>query len=147
MGGACCSVRLKEEPNLLLFKKESAKHIDLKEKYEFISVLGTGLFGKIRLFREHKNKYMKYAIKTLKKDDMNEAIIKCINVDVQKLKGIDHPNIIKYYDIFQDTNYLHIQMEYIKGDDLFKVLKMQKYINFSEKDAVDLIESLLKMLV
>lgn len=50
----------------ILFEHFS-KQSDYKKKYEFISILGNGGFGKVRLFRDKKFPDMKYAIKTIKK--------------------------------------------------------------------------------
>lgn len=41
--------------------------------------------------------------------------------EVEVLKAIDHPNIIKYYDSFTDENYLYIVMEYAQKGDLHAV--------------------------
>lgn len=41
--------------------------------------------------------------------------------EVEVLKAIDHPNIIKYYDSFADENYLYIVMEYAQKGDLHAV--------------------------
>ena len=39
---------------------------DIKKNYELIYVLGTGAFGKVRLYRDRTNNELLYAIKTLK---------------------------------------------------------------------------------
>ena len=40
---------------------------DYKKKYEYISTIGNGTFGKVRLYRDRECKSISYAIKTLKK--------------------------------------------------------------------------------
>ncbi len=34
------------------------------------------------------------------------------------LKMVDHPNVIKFYEIFQDKDSFHLVMEYLEGRDL-----------------------------
>jgi serine/threonine protein kinase len=31
---------------------------------------------------------------------------------------VDHPNVIKFYEIFQDKDSFHLVMEYLEGRDL-----------------------------
>ena len=63
-----------------------------------------------------------------KKDDGSEVILKEINLmdlskternlamnEVQILSRLDHPNIISYYDNFEEDGVLMIEMEYADG--------------------------------
>jgi len=36
---------------------------------------------------------------------------------------LDHPNIIKFYEIYTDVNFIHFIMEYCEGDNLFANFK------------------------
>lgn len=74
MGTCCGTPYVKEEDtgssfsrrSSILFEKFS-RLSDYKKKYEFLSILGTGGFGKVRLYRDKKCPDMKFAIKTIKK--------------------------------------------------------------------------------
>ena len=68
---------------------------------------------------------MKYAIKTLVKDGVTRNVLDCLISEVAILRSLDHPNIVKYYETFEDDYYVHIVMEYLQGDDLYKVLVQQ----------------------
>ena len=100
--------------------------------------LGSGSFGKVRLYRDRKCKGMKYAIKTIVKDGVTRNVLDCLISEVAILRSLDHPNIVKYYETFEDNYYVHIVMEYLQGDDLYKVLVQQakelkeKKINYTE---------------
>ena len=70
----CCAVSgsREEDWNLIKVKKTKRrisenKNIDIRKNYDFISTLGNGAFGKVRLYRDKNNKNLLYAIKTLKK--------------------------------------------------------------------------------
>lgn len=45
------------------------------------------------------------------------------------LKQLDHPNIINYYEIFNDDNNVHIVMEYCAGGDLIDSVLKNSSIN------------------
>lgn len=79
-----------------------------------ICVLCTGAYGAAVLYR--------------KKDDGSHVILKEINLmdltkternsamnEAQILSLLDHPNIISYYDNFEEEGVLMIEMEYADG--------------------------------
>ena len=62
------------------------------------------------------------------------------------LNDLVHPNIVKYFDTFEDDFYIHILMKYLKGHDLNKIISLKKCMGFDEKDMDKIIEQLLKAL-
>ena len=137
MGSVCSRnpIVLNHSPSQI---NEYSRNSDIRKKYEFVSILGSGSFGKVRLYRDRKCKGMKYAIKTLVKDGVTRNVLDCLISEVAILRSLDHPNIVKYYETFEDDYYVHIVMEYLQGDDLYKVLVQQakelkeKKINYTE---------------
>ncbi len=127
----------------ILFEKFS-KQTDYKKKYEYIQMLGSGSFGKVRLYVDRQCKTLRYAIKTLKKDFLNKHMIDSIEREVDILRSLDHPNIVKYFETYEDDHFIHIVMEYIPGDNLFKVITNKKYFKFTEKEICQIITCLLK---
>jgi calcium-dependent protein kinase len=110
-------------------------------------MLGNGGFGKVRLYRDKLSKELKFAIKTLKKDFLNPHSLKSLEEEVSILRTLDHPNIVKYFETYEDDFYIHIVMEYIPGDNLFKVITNRKYNQFSEKDASEILCFLFKAIL
>lgn len=54
---------------------------------------------------------------------------------------MDHPNIIKLYEIFEDKKYYYIITEFLTGGELFeKITDEEFYSDFTEKDAANLME-------
>ena len=113
----------------------------MKATYKVISLLGEGSFGKAFLAKcDRDNK--QYVIKQIPFDDMtdeekretfNEAII---------LKKLDHPNIIKFKEVFIQRNprpALNIVTEFADGGDLGQKIKKQKKVPFSESQILDYI--------
>ena len=127
----------------ILFEKFS-KQTDYKKKYEYIQILGSGAFGKVRLYVDRHCKSMLYAIKTLKKDFFNKHNLESIEREVDILRSLDHPNIVKYFETYEDDHFIHIVMEYIPGDNLFKVITNKKYFKFTEKEICQIMTCLLK---
>ena len=48
------------------------------------------------------------------------------------LKALDHPNIIKFFEIYMDVMYIHFIMEHCDGGDLFKHVIKNGPLNESE---------------
>jgi calcium-dependent protein kinase len=120
---------------------------DVKKNYELIYVLGTGAFGKVRLYRDRTNNELLYAIKTLKKEGISKTQYELIQSEINILSKLDHPNIVKYFGTFEDDFYLHIMMEYLQGHDLFKIITLKDYTKIEEKDMSQIIYKLFKTLI
>jgi calcium-dependent protein kinase len=87
-----------------------------------IKLLGHGSFGTVRLakLRDHSgdNDTRRFAIKTIQKDRVKDKSY-LLKRELEILKTLDHPNIIKFYEIYHDELYIHYVMEYCSGGDLF----------------------------
>ena len=148
--GNLCSNRplvLETQANPSKLVTQFSKLTSLKEKFEFISQIGNGAFGKVRLYRDIYYKNMLYAIKTLKKEGIPQQLYKCLKAEVQILSELDHPNIVKYYGTFEDLYHLHIVMEYLKGDNLNKIIILKDYNELDEEEMCQIIYQLLKALL
>jgi len=113
----------------------------MKATYKIIEFLGEGSFGKAYL-AQCDNDNNKYVIKQIplegmsdeeKRETFNEAII---------LKKLDHPNIIKFKEVFLQRKpkpALNIVTEYADGGDLNKKIEKQKKVPFDEAQILDYI--------
>ena len=138
-----------EEPKFQRSNKRrvtQSKNKDIRKSYEFISMLGNGSFGKVRLYRDRNYKDLLFAIKTLKKEGIPPYQFNLLKSEVTILSNLDHPNIVKYFGTFEDESYIHIVMEYLKGHDLDKIITLKKYTGFDEKNMCQIIQQLLKAL-
>jgi calcium-dependent protein kinase len=50
------------------------------------------------------------------------------------LQTLDHPNIVKYYETYDDVKYIYLVMELCSGGELFEKVS-EKGRPFSEKEA------------
>ena len=123
-----------------------SKNKDIRKSYEFISMLGTGTFGKVRLYRDKNYKELLFAIKTLKKEGIPQYQFNLLKSEVNILSNLDHPNIVKYFGTFEDEFFIHLVMEYLKGHDLDKIISLKNYTGFDEKNMCQIIQQLLKAL-
>ena len=141
--GACCNkpyVKNETTPRVQTISRKSSiflehfsKQSDYKKKYEYISTLGSGGFGKVRLFRDKRNPNMKFAIKTIKKDYLNKHAMVSLVREVNILRQLDHPNIVNYFETCEDEPFINIVMEYIPGDNLLKMISNKTYKEFGER--------------
>ena len=61
--------------------------------------------------------------------------------ELEILKKLDHPNVIKFYEIYQDAMYFYICQEYCSGGELLNRITKQKF--FHEREAASIILKLL----
>ena len=66
----------------------------------------------------------KVAIKVLSKAKLKENI-KAIREEVKILTTLDYPNIVKYYETYEDVKYMYLVMEYCPGGELFDRITSQ----------------------
>ncbi|CDW86363.1 protein kinase domain containing protein [Stylonychia lemnae] len=116
---------------------EPRSHLGVNElKYNYrisesTKVLGAGQFGKVFLSESIADPSFKVAIKVLNKVKLKEHI-DSIREEVKILTKLDHPNIIKYYETYDDVKYIYMVMEYCSGGELFDKILAQKNSFFSE---------------
>lgn len=112
----------------------------LRDFYRIGKVLGEGAFGEVRLC-VHRDSGAQRAVKVLRKSHMDEEEKNMLFNEINILKGIDHPNIVKMYEFFEDDKRYYIVTEICKGGELFdEILARGK---FGEKDAAVLIKQVL----
>ena len=85
--------------------------------------LGKGSFGEVYLTRmKGDNKY--YATKKYERDKIeNTGAMKYLKNEIEILKGLNHPNIVKFLEIKKTKKHYYIVMEYCNGGELVKSLE------------------------
>ena len=94
------------------------------KKYEILSKLGSGSFGSVYLAR---NKYTneKVAMKQIKKSSANLLSDGEITDEIEILKTLDHPDIVRIIESFNTKNSYILITEYCEGGELFDQVKNQ----------------------
>lgn len=109
--------------------------------YDLISVLNYGSFSIVTLV-EDQSTHQKYAAKIISKADIeNQNIVHLVMDEIDILKTINHPNIIKFYQNFSVINnlgeeYIVIITEYCQRGDLFDFVYNSSFENENEKKKV-----------
>ena len=86
--------------------------------YIFEDNLGKGQFGLVKL-ATHKKTGKKVAIKTVHKKDMKPIEIYQQRREIDVLKMCQHPNIVGLIDLFENSDFYYLVLEYMQGKDLF----------------------------
>ena len=100
--------------------------------YTFVKTIGEGTFGKVKL-AIHKLTQEKVAIKILEKNKIKtKKDLERIEKEIKYMKILNHPNIVKIYEIIEDNNNFYISMEYVPGGELFNYIVKNKYLTENE---------------
>uniref|UniRef100_A0A672RYA8 non-specific serine/threonine protein kinase n=1 Tax=Sinocyclocheilus grahami TaxID=75366 RepID=A0A672RYA8_SINGR len=89
--------------------------------YEIIRTLGKGNFAVVKLAR-HKVTKTQVAIKIIDKTRLNSTNLEKIYREVQIMKLLNHPHIIKLYQVMETKDMLYIVTEYAKNGEMFDYL-------------------------
>src|SRR4029079_17870270 len=87
-------------------------------RYKLLDQIGAGGMSRVYL-AEHTLLHRRRAIKVLPRDRVNDSTyLARFQLEAQATAALDHPNIVRAYDIdrVKDTHYL--VMEYVEGPDL-----------------------------
>ena len=102
------------------------------ENYTFIKTIGEGTFGKVKL-AIHKPTKEHVAIKILEKTKIkNRRDLERIKKEIKYMKMLNHPNIVKIYELIEDDNNFYIAMEYVSGGELFNYIVKNKRLEENE---------------
>lgn len=117
----------------------------LRDNYEVKELIGEGAYGSVRKVTHRltgENRAIKIiSKKTIKNDEDRENILREISV----LKNIDHPNILKLHETYEDKFSFFIITELCNGGELFDKITQNRV--FAEAIAADYMKQILSCLV
>ena len=113
---------------------------DLYSNYELCNYIGKGGFGRVYKVR-HKLSNQYRAMKIIKCQPSTQNNLITIQKEINILKSLDHPNIIKVYEFYKTEKYIYIINELCTGGELFDRIVAAKY--FSEIVACNVMRQLL----
>ncbi len=96
-------------PVSLARREQIEKYYNIKQK-----LLGEGAYGQVCIGEKDG---VNYAIKRMKKNKLND--LKALLLEAEISLSIKHENIITYYEIFEDLEYISYVMDLGEGGDLF----------------------------
>lgn len=68
---------------------------------------------------QHKETKAVRAVKIMKKDKINSSEQVRLRYEIDILKNLDHPNILRLYEVFEDNKHIFLVTEYCDGGELF----------------------------
>eukprot|EP01117_Protostelium_nocturnum_P014858 TRINITY_DN56_c0_g1_i2.p1 TRINITY_DN56_c0_g1~~TRINITY_DN56_c0_g1_i2.p1 ORF type:complete len:853 (-),score=235.81 TRINITY_DN56_c0_g1_i2:111-2669(-) len=98
-------------------EKSKNKEQLLVNGYQLGKTIGKGSFSKVKL-SSHTKTGEKVAIKCLRKDKMDEDMLKMVERELFIMKLLKHPNIISLFEIQQTDNCIYLIMEYASGGEI-----------------------------
>eukprot|EP00397_Hematodinium_sp_SG-2012_P036451 GEMP01039354.1.p1 GENE.GEMP01039354.1~~GEMP01039354.1.p1 ORF type:complete len:520 (+),score=129.96 GEMP01039354.1:3-1562(+) len=125
----------------LTFDRQSRDPMDF---YDFLpEPVGQGTYGQVVL-GVNKETFVKRAIKVVDKSKLKNYVSnpsEFVRRELDVLRRLDHPNIVKIFETFEDFRYLYIVLEYCEGGDLLsRILEMQQ---FNERSAALFVKEIL----
>ena len=129
----------KVNSSMFVYKKPFS---NLEKQYKIIGFLGKGAFGTVQKVKHLVSgdiRAMKIIIKAALPIIEDES---SLFKEVEILKTLDHPNILKIYEFYYDSKNYYIITELCKGGELFD--KVEKLGNFSEKLTASIIKQILQ---
>jgi calcium-dependent protein kinase len=94
--------------------------ISIHSVYRLGKSIGLGTFGVVKIGHNLSNPKEKVAVKIIFKDKLN-ASTKRLRDEIDILLTLDHPNIIKCYETFEDENSIYMVMEFCSGGELIEI--------------------------
>jgi len=116
----------------------------ISDYYKIGKTLGEGAYGKVYQV-QHRTTSMIRAMKAIKKKSVLKEEQEKLFSEVSILKDLDHPNIVKLYELFQDENYYYLVTEFCTGGELFD--RIQAMHSFTEKIAAEYMKQILSAVV
>lgn len=100
-------------------------------KYKLLGFLGSGGMSSVYL-AEHTLMRRKQAIKVLPKKRVGDAsYLERFKLEALATAALDHPNIVRAYDIDQEGDVHYLVMEYVAGRDLHTLVSREGPLSYS----------------
>jgi myosin-light-chain kinase len=112
---------------------KSASAEDIRERYKIGAILGTGSFGQVRECINNSTGES-FAVKII---DQNGSLAawgttSVARREVELLSELNHPNIVHFIDVYEDSQFMYVVMEKCTGGELFERVVKQKRLRESE---------------
>jgi protein-serine/threonine kinase len=109
--------------------------------YILLQTVGEGEFGKVKLGL-HSQWGEEVAVKLIRRGNIDTSVrMSKVEREIEVLRTLKHPNIVRLYDVIETDKYIGIILEYASGGELFDHILAHRYLK--EKDAAKLFSQLI----
>lgn len=117
----------------------------LNNRYKITKLLGQGGMGEVYLAIDEKSK-QEVAVKILARQLVtNQGLIDRFKREAETLQKLEHPNIVKFIDAFENESQYVIVMEYVSGGNLQDLIKQGRLpIEDAKRIALELCDALIR---
>jgi len=99
--------------------------------YRLEKTLGKGQTGLVKLGVHHKTG-KRVAIKIVNREKLNESVLMKVEREITIMKLIEHPNVLRLYDVYENKKYLYLILEHVSGGELFDYLVKKSRLTIKE---------------
>lgn len=104
-------------------------HSDVEKRYDIDSTkIGEGGYGQVFIARDREVEDRIVVVKKVVKET-GYALAEAFYSEVKLMKDLDHPNICKLYEFYDQGRHAYFIMEYCEGGELFDRIVENKYID------------------
>ena len=105
---------------------------NIRNRYNFDEEsIGEGGFGTVARGTLKSDKNRVFAIKTISKEG-NVSDLTLFLKEIEMLKVLDHPNLVKFYEVYEDKYSYHLVIEHLSGGELQEYWEEKE--GFSEEE-------------
>lgn len=87
----------------------------ISKNYDILEPIGDGAFGVVMLARVKQTGDMR-AVKTISKRQM-EGNMQLLIGELEAMVHLDHPNVVRLFEFFEDKKEIHLVTDYVSGGD------------------------------
>jgi len=120
---------------------KNASSKKFSQVYYIHQELGSGAFSVVKL-ATHKETHQKVAVKIVSKKKLTEEDAASLKTEIELLDNLNHPHIIKLFQVFDDETDFYIVTELVEGGELFD--RIVSKTHYSEAEARDLVRLFLE---
>ena len=125
------------------FILENSSGTNIRDVYEFSeSNIGEGSYGSVRRGIHRKTNQVR-AIKIISKNMIK--LLPKFRQEIAIMKSLEHPNIVRLYETYEDVAFIYLVMELCEGGELFDQIIAQGF--FTERAAAVAVKQMLSAIL